>query len=128
MTGLGTRATGAAAGNVGLALAVLTAATSGTAGTFASALIGAGWSPGAAVLTRIAVAALIHPRRRGHGPPRRATPVPGAGRPAAAHRAAARAGPFAGARPLRGGSVTGAGQLEQRVQVPGSLHRGRAGQ
>jgi len=91
VTGLGTRATGAAAGNVGLALAVLTAATSGTAGTFASALIGAG-------------------------------------RPAAAHRAAARAGPFAGARPLRGGSVTGAGQLEQRVQVPGSLHRGRAGQ
>ena len=87
MTGLGTRATGAAAGNVGLALAVLTAATSGTAGTFASALIGAGWSP------------------------------------AAAHRAAARAGPFAGARPLRGGSVTGAGQLEQRVQVPGGLHR-----
>ena len=84
MTGLGTRATGAAAGNVGLALAVLTAATSGTAGTFAPALIGAGWSPGAAVLTRIAVAALIHPRRRGHGPPRRAAPVPGAHQPRAA--------------------------------------------
>src|SRR5262249_33645609 len=57
--GPGPGAPGAAAGNVGLALAVLTAATSGTAGTFASALIGAGWSPGAAVLTRIAVAALI---------------------------------------------------------------------
>src|SRR5215469_11404611 len=102
-----------AQGGAGLGLALVSAAAFGTAGTFASALIGAGWSPGAAVLTRIAVAALIHPRRRGHGPPRRATPVPGAGRPAAAHRAAARAGPFAGARPLRGGSVTGAGQLEQ---------------
>jgi drug/metabolite transporter (DMT)-like permease len=37
----------------------LSAATFGTSGTFASALIGAGWSPGAAVLTRIGVAALI---------------------------------------------------------------------
>ena len=46
-------------GTTGLALAVLAAATFGTSGTFASALIGAGWSPGAAVLTRIAVAALI---------------------------------------------------------------------
>jgi drug/metabolite transporter (DMT)-like permease len=46
-------------GTVGLALAVLSAATFGTSGTFASALIGAGWSPGTAVLTRIAVAALI---------------------------------------------------------------------
>src|SRR5262249_1191884 len=80
--GLGPRAPGAAAGNVGLALAVLTAATSGTAGTFASALIGAG-------------------------------------RPAAAHRAAARAGPFAGARPLRGGSGARAGQPQPRAQGPG---------
>jgi drug/metabolite transporter (DMT)-like permease len=46
-------------GGAGLALAVLSAATFGTSGTFASALIGAGWSPGTAVLSRIAVAALI---------------------------------------------------------------------
>ena len=46
-------------GGAGLALAVLSAATFGTSGTFASALIGAGWSPGAAVLARLAVAALI---------------------------------------------------------------------
>ena len=43
----------------GLTLALLSAAAFGTSGTFASALIGAGWSPGAAVLARIAVAALI---------------------------------------------------------------------
>ena len=48
-----------AGGGAGLALAVLSAATFGTSGTFASSLIGAGWSPGAAVLTRIAVAALV---------------------------------------------------------------------
>jgi drug/metabolite transporter (DMT)-like permease len=46
-------------GSAGLALAVLSAATFGTSGTFASALIAAGWSPAAAVVTRIAVAALI---------------------------------------------------------------------
>jgi drug/metabolite transporter (DMT)-like permease len=38
---------------------VLSAATFGTSGTFAAALIGAGWSPGAAVFARIAAAALI---------------------------------------------------------------------
>jgi drug/metabolite transporter (DMT)-like permease len=38
---------------------VLSAATFATSGTFASALIGAGWSPGAAVLARIGVAAVI---------------------------------------------------------------------
>ena len=43
----------------GLALAVLSAATFGTSGTFAASLIQAGWSPAAAVLTRIAVSALI---------------------------------------------------------------------
>jgi len=59
VTVLGTRAARAATGSAGLALAVLSAATFGTSGTFASALIGAGWSPGAAVLTRIGVAALI---------------------------------------------------------------------
>jgi drug/metabolite transporter (DMT)-like permease len=46
-------------GGAGLTLAVLSAATFGTSGTFASSLIRAGWSPGAAVLTRIAVAALV---------------------------------------------------------------------
>src|SRR5262249_57497015 len=42
-----------------MALAVLSAATFSTSGTFASALIGDGWSPGAAVLIRIGVAALL---------------------------------------------------------------------
>ncbi|MBO0816958.1 MAG: EamA family transporter, partial [Actinobacteria bacterium] len=56
---MGTRAARAAAGSAGLALAVLSAATFSTSGTFASALNGAGWSPGAAVLVRIGVAALI---------------------------------------------------------------------
>jgi drug/metabolite transporter (DMT)-like permease len=46
-------------GSTGLALAVLSAATFGTSGTFASSLITAGWSPAAAVATRIAAAALI---------------------------------------------------------------------
>lgn len=43
----------------GLALAVLSAATFGTSGTFAAALLAAGWSPAAAVTTRIAVAAAL---------------------------------------------------------------------
>jgi drug/metabolite transporter (DMT)-like permease len=46
-------------GGVGLALAVLSAATFGTSGTFASSLIDAGWSPAAAVIIRVAVAALV---------------------------------------------------------------------
>jgi drug/metabolite transporter (DMT)-like permease len=46
-------------GGPGLALAVLSAATFGTSGTFASALIDSGWSPAAAVLARIAAAALM---------------------------------------------------------------------
>lgn len=46
-------------GGAGLTLAVLSAATFGTSGTFASSLIRAGWSPGGAVLARIAVAALV---------------------------------------------------------------------
>jgi drug/metabolite transporter (DMT)-like permease len=44
---------------VGFVLALLSAATFGTSGTFASALIDAGWSPGAAVTVRISVAALL---------------------------------------------------------------------
>jgi drug/metabolite transporter (DMT)-like permease len=43
----------------GLALALGSAATFGTAGVFASALLDAGWSPGAAVTARISVAALV---------------------------------------------------------------------
>ncbi len=48
-----------ARGGAGLALAVLAAATFGTSGTFGSSLIVAGWSPAAAVIARIAGAALI---------------------------------------------------------------------
>ena len=43
----------------GLALALLSAATFGTSGAFGSSLIAAGWSPGAAVATRISIAALM---------------------------------------------------------------------
>src|SRR5260221_14754840 len=46
-------------GGIGLALAVLSAATFGTSGTFASSLIDAGWSPAAAVLARVSLAALL---------------------------------------------------------------------
>jgi drug/metabolite transporter (DMT)-like permease len=53
------RADKQAAGGAGLALGLVSAAAFGTSGTFAAALIGAGWSPGAAVLARMAVAALI---------------------------------------------------------------------
>jgi drug/metabolite transporter (DMT)-like permease len=53
-----TRSAGAGSG-AGLALATVSAATFGTSGVFAASLIGAGWSPAAAVITRIAVAALV---------------------------------------------------------------------
>jgi drug/metabolite transporter (DMT)-like permease len=43
----------------GLALAVLSAATFGTSGVFATSLIHAGWSPAAAVTARIVVSALV---------------------------------------------------------------------
>jgi drug/metabolite transporter (DMT)-like permease len=55
----GARGARSGPGGAGLALAVLSAATFGTSGTFAASLIQAGWSPAAAVLTRIAVSALI---------------------------------------------------------------------
>lgn len=45
--------------NAGLALAVLSATTFGTSGSFASSLIAVGWSPGAAVVARVVIAALI---------------------------------------------------------------------
>ncbi len=47
------------AAGTGLALAILSAATFGTSGTFAASLLGAGWSPGAAVTARIAVATAV---------------------------------------------------------------------
>ena len=54
-----TRAVRTGTGRAGLTLAAASAATFGTSGTFASSLIRAGWSPAAAVLARIAVAALV---------------------------------------------------------------------
>jgi drug/metabolite transporter (DMT)-like permease len=43
----------------GLGLALVSAATFATSGTFAAALLASGWSPGAAVTARILVAALV---------------------------------------------------------------------
>jgi drug/metabolite transporter (DMT)-like permease len=53
------RALRPAADGAGLAMAALSAATFGTSGAFAASLIEAGWSPGAAVLARVAVSALL---------------------------------------------------------------------
>ncbi|HEX8931124.1 MAG TPA: EamA/RhaT family transporter, partial [Actinomycetota bacterium] len=44
---------------LGLALALLSAATFGTSGTFARSLIDAGWSAGSAVAARVGIAAVI---------------------------------------------------------------------
>jgi drug/metabolite transporter (DMT)-like permease len=52
-------ARGSGPAGAGASLAVLSAATFSTSGTFASSLIEAGWSPAAAVIIRIALAALI---------------------------------------------------------------------
>jgi drug/metabolite transporter (DMT)-like permease len=46
-------------GGAGLGLAVVSAATFGTSGTFAASLLAAGWTPGSAVTVRIVVAALV---------------------------------------------------------------------
>lgn len=46
-------------GRAGLALALLSAATFGTSGAFASSLLAAGWTAGSAVTARIVVAALV---------------------------------------------------------------------
>ena len=46
-------------GVLGLGLAVFTAATFGTSGTFADSLMATGWTPGAVVTLRISVAALL---------------------------------------------------------------------
>lgn len=43
----------------GVGFALLAAATFGTSGTFASSLIATGWTPGAAVTVRVAIAALV---------------------------------------------------------------------
>src|SRR5579859_7243130 len=43
----------------GLGLAALSAATFGTAGSFAESLMAAGWSPAAAVTTRVGIAAAV---------------------------------------------------------------------
>lgn len=47
------------AGSAGLGLAVLSAATFGTSGAFASSLLEAGWTPGSAVTVRVVLAALV---------------------------------------------------------------------
>jgi drug/metabolite transporter (DMT)-like permease len=47
------------AGSVGLGLAVLSATTFGTSGSFAASLMAAGWTPGSAVTARIGLAALV---------------------------------------------------------------------
>jgi drug/metabolite transporter (DMT)-like permease len=59
MTAAGSRAARSSRGGTGLALAIVSAATFGTSGTFASSLIRAGWSPAAAVFARVAVSALL---------------------------------------------------------------------
>jgi drug/metabolite transporter (DMT)-like permease len=46
-------------GAVGLGLALFTAATFGTAGSFADSLMATGWSPGAVVTFRITIAAIV---------------------------------------------------------------------
>ncbi len=51
------RASGGAWG--GISIAVVSAATFGTSGTFGTALLDAGWTPGTAVLARITLAALV---------------------------------------------------------------------
>ena len=45
--------------DAGLALALLSAATFGTSGALATSLIAAGWTPGAAVLVRVSIAAVV---------------------------------------------------------------------
>jgi drug/metabolite transporter (DMT)-like permease len=45
--------------NAGLGLAIVSGAAFGTSGSFATSLIRAGWSPGAAVVSRVVVAAVV---------------------------------------------------------------------
>lgn len=56
------RANGTARGagrGVGIGIGLLSAAAFGTSGTFGTSLIGAGWSPVAAVVARVSIAALV---------------------------------------------------------------------
>lgn len=50
---------GSAGRGAGLAIAVLSGATFGTSGSFAASLIRTGWTPGAAVIARVTVAAVL---------------------------------------------------------------------
>ena len=50
---------GGSLSNAGLALAVVSAGTFGTSGSFASSLIDVGWSPGAAVTARVVIAMAV---------------------------------------------------------------------
>jgi drug/metabolite transporter (DMT)-like permease len=59
LTATRTRAARSSGSGAGLTLAVLSAATFGTSGAFASSLIGAGWTPAAAVAARVAASALM---------------------------------------------------------------------
>lgn len=53
------RVSRAGAGGLGLAMAVFSAATFATSGSFASSLMASGWTPGGAVTLRVGVAALV---------------------------------------------------------------------
>ncbi|MEO6205082.1 MAG: EamA family transporter, partial [Mycobacteriales bacterium] len=46
-------------GGTGVGLALVSAAAFGTSGSFASSLLDAGWTPGAAVTARLVIAALV---------------------------------------------------------------------
>ncbi|MGO8981295.1 MAG: EamA family transporter [Streptosporangiaceae bacterium] len=59
MSTAGTSAVRSGPGGIGVTLAVLSAATFGTSGTFGTSLIQAGWSPAAAVVARITASALM---------------------------------------------------------------------
>src|SRR3954447_3720590 len=50
---------GRGAAGLGLGLAVLSAAMFGTSGVFADSLMATGWSPGAVVTLRVAIAAVL---------------------------------------------------------------------
>ena len=59
MAGMGNDTTVGAGVGIGLALAIASAASFGLSGALASGLLDAGWSPGAIVLVRIAIGALV---------------------------------------------------------------------
>jgi drug/metabolite transporter (DMT)-like permease len=59
LTAVDARGARVGAGGSGLALGIVSAATFGTSGVFATSLINAGWSPAAAVTARVAASALV---------------------------------------------------------------------